>query len=50
MKYLASIIYILLAFYVSKLLDYIINVWLKRLAAKTDTKYDDILLELLRGL
>lgn len=48
-KYLASIIYIFLAFYVSKLLDYIINVWLKRVAAKTETKYDDILLELLRG-
>lgn len=48
-KYLASIIYIFLAFYISKLLDYIINVWLKRLAAKTETKYDDILLELLRG-
>lgn len=48
-KYLASVIYIFLAFYISKLLDYIINVWLKRLAAKTDTKYDDILLELLRG-
>ncbi|MFO1489153.1 MAG: mechanosensitive ion channel family protein [Verrucomicrobiota bacterium] len=48
-KYFASLIYILLAFYVSKLLDYIINVWLKRLAAKTENKYDDILLELLRG-
>ena len=48
-KYLASLIYIVLAFYVAKILDYIINVWLKRLAAKTETKYDDLLLELLRG-
>lgn len=48
-KYLASIIYIVLAFYIAKLLDYIINVWLKRLAAKTENKYDDLFLELLRG-
>lgn len=48
-KYVASLIYILLAFYVAKLLDFIINVWLKRWAARTETKYDDLLLELLRG-
>lgn len=48
-KYLASLIYIVLAFYVSKLLDFIIGVWLKRWAAKTETKYDDLVLELLRG-
>ena len=48
-KYIASLIYIVLAFYVSKLLDYVVNVWLKRLAAKTETKYDDLLLELLHG-
>lgn len=48
-KYIASIIYIFLALYVAKLLDYIISVWLKRLAAKTETKSDDLFLELLRG-
>jgi len=48
-KYLASLIYIILAFYVAKLLDYIINVWLKRLTARTNNKYDDLFLELLRG-
>lgn len=48
-KYLSSLIYILLAFYVAKLLDYIVNFWLKRLAAKTETKLDDLLLELLHG-
>ena len=48
-KYFASLIYIILAFYVAKALDFIVNVWLKRLAAKTETKYDDLLLELLRG-
>ena len=48
-KYLASLIYIVLAFYVAKILDFVVNVWLKRIAAKTETKYDDLLLELLRG-
>ena len=48
-KYFASLIYIVLAFYVAKILDFIVNVWLKRLVAKTETKYDDLLLELLRG-
>jgi MscS family membrane protein len=48
-KYLASLIYIVLAFYVSKILDFIIGVWLKRLTAKSETKYDDLVLDLLRG-
>jgi MscS family membrane protein len=48
-KYLASLIYIVLAFYVAWLLDFIVNVWLKRWAARTATKYDDLILDLLRG-
>jgi MscS family membrane protein len=48
-KYLASLIYIVLAFLVAWLVDAIINGWLKRLAAKTETKYDDLILELVRG-
>jgi MscS family membrane protein len=48
-KYIASLIFIFLAFYVSKLLDYVINAWLKKWAAKTETKLDDLLLELLHG-
>ncbi len=48
-KYFASLIYIVLAFYIAKILDFIVNAWLKHLASKTDTKYDDLLLELLRG-
>jgi len=48
-KYLASLIYIVLAFGIAWLLDYIVNVWLKRIASKTETKADDLLLELLRG-
>lgn len=48
-KYVASLLYIFLAFYVSKLVDYLTRVWLKRWADKTETKFDDLLLELLRG-
>ena len=48
-KYPASLIYILLAFYVSKLIDFVARVWLKRLAQRTQTKLDDLLLQLLEG-
>jgi len=48
-KYLASVIYIFLVFYVAKLFDLIAVVWLRRLAAKTQTKLYDLLLELLHG-
>jgi len=48
-KYLSSLIYILLAFYASKLLDFIVNVWLKRWAATTKTRLDDLLLDVLHG-
>lgn len=48
-KYLFSLIYIFLAFYISKLLDYLTRVWLKRWAEKTTTRFDDLVLELLNG-
>jgi MscS family membrane protein len=48
-KYLASLIYIVLAFYAAKLVDLIVNGWLRRWASKTATRYDDLLLDLLRG-
>jgi len=48
-QYAASLIYIFLAFYVSKFLDYLTRVWLKKWAEKTETKFDDLLLELLNG-
>lgn len=48
-KYLFSLIYIFLAFYVSKLLDYLTRVWLKKLAQRSQTRFDDLLLELLNG-
>lgn len=48
-KYFFSLIYIFLAFYVSKFLDYLTRVWLKKWAAKTKTRLDDLLLDLLNG-
>jgi MscS family membrane protein len=48
-QYLASLIYIFLAFYVSKLLDFLTRVWLKKWAEKTETKFDDLLLDVLNG-
>jgi MscS family membrane protein len=48
-KYVASLVYILLAFLISKLIDLVTLVWLKRLAARTETELDDLLLELLHG-
>jgi MscS family membrane protein len=48
-QYLASLIYVFLAFYVSKLLDYGIGRYLLRWAARTATRVDDLLLNLLHG-
>jgi len=48
-KYVASLIYIFLAFLVSKALDHLVGVWLKRWAERTTSKFDDLLLEALRG-
>lgn len=48
-KYAASLIYIFLAFYVSKIIDWVVQVWLKRWTAKTKTNFDDLLLGLLHG-
>jgi MscS family membrane protein len=48
-QYIASLIYLLLAFYVSKTLDLLIRVWLRRWAEKTETKFDDYLIELVHG-
>jgi MscS family membrane protein len=48
-KYLASLLYILMAILAAKLIDLIGGVWLKRLAMRTESKLDDLVLELLRG-
>src|SRR5439155_6463237 len=48
-KYLASLIYILLAFYVWKLIDFVTRVWLKKFAARTGVRLHDLLLNVLEG-
>ncbi|KAF0177665.1 MAG: MscS Mechanosensitive ion channel [Limisphaerales bacterium] len=48
-QYLASLIYIVLAFYVAKFLDWLTRVWLRQFTSKTQTSLDDQLLELLNG-
>ncbi|MBI5802650.1 MAG: mechanosensitive ion channel family protein [Verrucomicrobia bacterium] len=48
-QYLASLIYIVLAFYVAKFLDWLTRVWLRKFTGRTKTSLDDQLLELLNG-
>jgi MscS family membrane protein len=48
-QYLASLIYIVLAFYAAKLLDYFIQRQLRRWAKRSATRLDTLLLELLHG-
>ena len=48
-QYLASLIYIFLAFYLSKFLDQFIRYRVRKWAEKTATKVDDMFVELVRG-
>jgi MscS family membrane protein len=48
-QYLASLIYIVLAFYVANFLDWLTRVWLRQFTSKTKSTLDDQLLELLNG-
>jgi len=48
-QFAACLIYIFLAFYVSKILDFLTRVWLKRWTEKTATKFDDLVLDVLNG-
>lgn len=48
-QYMAALIYVILAFYASKLLDFLIQVQLRKLTEKTKTQVDDLLLSLIRG-
>ena len=48
-EYLASLVYILIAFYASKTLDWFIKNRLKAWAEKTSTRWDDILVSLADG-
>jgi MscS family membrane protein len=48
-QYLATLLYILIAFYVAKLVDWIIHSRLRKWAERTETQWDDILIGLLDG-
>lgn len=48
-KYAASFIYILLAFYISKLIDYVTRAWLARFASRKESRLSELLLQLLEG-
>ena len=48
-QYIAALLYIVLAFYASKFMDYIFRVQLKKLTAKTKATWDDLLVDLVRG-
>ncbi|HEY6168942.1 MAG TPA: mechanosensitive ion channel family protein [Verrucomicrobiae bacterium] len=48
-QYPASLIFLVLAFYFAKLIDWLVLRRLRKWAARTETKFDDILLELMRG-
>jgi MscS family membrane protein len=48
-QYLASLFYLIFAFYVARLVDYIFQAQLRKWSARTATKLDDLVLELLRG-
>ena len=48
-QYLASLLYLILAFYLARLTDYVFQAQLRKWSARTATKLDDLVLELLRG-
>lgn len=48
-QYLASLLYVVLALYASKLVDYLFQTQIKKLAARTKTQLDDLLLDLAKG-
>lgn len=48
-QYLATAIYVFLAIIFSRVLDYLVTVQLRRLAARTTTQLDDLLIDLLHG-
>ena len=48
-KYVASLVYLIAAFYLARLLDFLANAWLKRWLARTGTQFTDLFVHLLRG-
>lgn len=48
-QYIATLLYVAIAFVAAKLVDWIINTWLRSLTRRTNTQFDDILVGLLDG-
>lgn len=48
-QYVAALLYIVVAFYAAKVVDFLFRVQLKKLTAKTKTTWDDLLVDLVRG-
>jgi len=48
-QYLAAVIYVILAFYTAKIIDYLVQFKLRKLVKKTETEIDDLLLDLAHG-
>ena len=48
-QYLAALLYVVLAFYASKLLDYLIRVQLRKITVRTKTQFDELILDLVCG-
>ena len=48
-QFLASLIYVFLAFLTARVIDWVLGIRLRKWAKRTPTKYDDIILELIRG-
>jgi MscS family membrane protein len=48
-QYVAVLIYVVLAFCATKVLDYLLQVQLRKLTARTKTRADDLIIDLVRG-
>jgi hypothetical protein len=48
-QYIASLLYVVLAFYASKFVDWLLRVWVRKWTEKTSTTLDDLVVELLHG-
>ena len=48
-QYFASLLYLVLALYASKLVDFLFQTQIKKLAARTKTQLDDLLVDLAKG-
>ncbi|MGA4644678.1 mechanosensitive ion channel family protein [Limisphaera sp. 4302-co] len=48
-RYLASLVYLLLAIYGSRFVDHLLTVRLRRFAARTASRWDDLLIDMLHG-